>query len=480
MASRFAWLLIALFASASGARAAPPPSCLPPDPCSLPARPGEASVVFVGDTGYGLGGSSEWGTHAQGDVAARLETLCPRPDLVFFLGDNIYWRGSPDLFAPRFDTVYQRLLGPEGGRIRAALGNHDVKGCRLSDRPAAPAPLTCADALLDLVREDDVQADAAATGAAPAVGREVDASVLEAARSVDGRDCPPAFDSAYEQSQEVGNECFASAALRHTPFGYGLRGGNPLRYYTVDWPPATPGPAAGPPPPRVRVLVADSNTLRLSGEPHDATPLAAEAAREDRLQVLWIENQLRTAPAGAWTLVAMHHPLYTPRGCAFKLLGRCLGGHGDYPSLRDQLHPAFGLTGPGAGEGVAPDLVFAAHNHLYARSRALDATGYAAREPGGIRHFVTGGGGAPLYRLQPLHERYAAGGSFHHFVYLRMRADDAFFWAIDERGNVRDAGCFRRGESRDGCIARGATYTSAELTCEPAPLDALTCPTTAP
>lgn len=475
--ARFPWLVIALFAGVSRAGAAPPPSCLPPDPCQLPARPGEASIVFIGDTGYGLGGSSEWGTHAQGEVAARLEALCPRPDLVFFLGDNIYWRGSRDLFAPRFDTVYQRLLGPEGGRIRAALGNHDVNGCRISERTAAPPPLTCADALLDLVRED-VKADAAATGAPPAVGPWVDASVLEAARSVDSRDCPHAFDSAYEQSQEVGNECFASAALRHTPFGYGLRGGNPLRYYTVDWPPATPAPA-GPPRPRVRVLVADSNTLRLTSEPHDATPLAAEGAREDRLQVLWMENQLRTAPPGAWTMVAMHHPLYTPRGCAFKLLGRCIGGHGDYASLREQLYPAFGLTGPRAGEGVAPDLVFAAHNHFYARSRALDATGYPANAPGGIRHFVTGGGGAPLYRLQPMHERFVAGSAFHHFVYLRMRADDAFFWAIDERGQVRDAGCFRRGESRDGCIARG-TFTSDELVCEPAPLDALTCPTTTP
>jgi hypothetical protein len=64
-------------------------------------------------------------------------------------------------------------------------------------------------------------------------------------------------------------------------------------------------------------------------------------------------------------------------------------------------------------------------------------------------------------------------------VYLRLRGDEAFFWAIDEHGNVRDSGCFRRGESRDGCIGRG-TYTSAELVCDPAPLDSLTCPPAAP
>jgi hypothetical protein len=174
-------------------------------------------------------------------------------------------------------------------------------------------------------------------------------------------------------------------------------------------------------------------------------------------------------------MMAMHHPIYTPRACAFKLLGRCIGGHGDEPTLGEQLWPAFGLGGPRAGAGVSPDLVFAAHNHIYARTRPLDASGYAASGPGAIRHFVAGGGGAPLYRLQPLHERFAAGGSFHHFVYVRLRGDEAFFWAIDQRGQVRDQGCFRRGESRDGCL-RGASFTSDELICDPMPLDALTCP----
>jgi hypothetical protein len=456
-------------AAQEGAVTPPPPSCLPPDPCQARPRPGETSLVFIGDSGYGLGGASEWGSHAQAEVAARLESLCPRPDLVFFLGDNIYWRGSPDLFAPRFDTVYQRLLGPEGSRIRAALGNHDVKGCRLSARTAVAAPLTCGDALMDLVRED-VRAQTEAAGAPPALGPWVDGAVLIEAGFTDLRECPPAYESAYEQSQETGNECFASAALRHTPFGYGLRGGNPLRYYTVDWPPADQVEGR----PRVRVLVADSNTLRVADEPVEKAP-DVPAAREDRLQALWIENQLRTAPPDVWTMVAMHHPIYTPRACAFKLLGRCIGGHGDEPALGEQLAPAFGLVGPRAREATPPDFVFAAHNHMYARTRPLDATGYPAAGKGGIRHFVTGGGGAPLYRLLPLHERYAAGGSFHHFVFMRLRGDTSFFWAIDERGTVRDQGCFRRGEGRDGCIGQG-TYTSDELVCDPMPLDARTCP----
>jgi hypothetical protein len=230
----------------------------------------------------------------------------------------------------------------------------------------------------------------------------------------------------------------------------------------------------------VRVLVGDSSTLDVEDDPVDrvSTP-AGKPTRHDRLQALWIENQLRTTPADVWTMVGMHHPVYTPRACAFKLLGRCIGGHGDEVGLQEQLWTAFGLEGPRAVDGGAPDLFFGAHNHIYARTRPLDVTGYPSSAPGAIRYFVTGGGGAPPYRLQPLHERFAAGGSFHHFVYLRLRGDEAFFWAIDDHGKVRDQGCFRRGQGRDGCIGRG-TYDSPELVCDPMPLDALKCAPSAP
>src|SRR5512147_2852123 len=57
------------------------------------AQNGEVRLVFLGDAGYGEG-FSEWGAQGQDAVAARLASLKPEPDLVFFLGDNIYWRGS--------------------------------------------------------------------------------------------------------------------------------------------------------------------------------------------------------------------------------------------------------------------------------------------------------------------------------------------------------------------------------------------------
>src|SRR5262249_29943520 len=153
--------------------------------------------------------------------------------------------------------------------------------------------------------------------------RWLDPEVQEKASRVPGADCPSSFDGAYEQAQAggEGGACYASAALRHSQFGFLLRGQLPLRYYTVDWPapppapPSTPtaaaGPAAGPAAsaePRVRVLVADSNTLDVVGS-YMPAPAAGAARRADALQLLWMENQLRTAPEGAWTLTVMHHPM---------------------------------------------------------------------------------------------------------------------------------------------------------------------------
>lgn len=464
-------------------RAQAPPACEVVDPCKQPRRAGEVGIVLLGDSGYGEGGTSEWGAHAQAAVAKRIDALCPRPDLAFFLGDNIYWGGSPDLFGPRFDTMYRGLFDAEHRRVHAALGNHDVRGCQLAAEPGFGPGETCLDALERALRED-VRRDvtpaapesAQAAQAAEAAARWLDPGIRERARQAPARECPSSFDRGYEQRQAggEGSTCYASAALRHAAFGFLLRGETPLRYYTVDWPGAASAAAAGadtgPPGPRVRVLVADSNTLDVTGSVLPA-PEGKEAPREDTLQLLWLENQLRTAPEGTWTMAVMHHPPYSPRGCVFKFLGRCVGGHDDERGLKVQLRAAWGATGDGRSNGAHhPDLVFAAHNHFYARTRSLDGLGYPATEAGsGVRYFVTGGGGAPLYRPQPLHARYARGGSFHHFVYLRLQPDVAFFWAIDDRGGVRDSGCFHRGETQDRCIARG-TFTSAALACgDPAP-----------
>ncbi|HET8644163.1 MAG TPA: metallophosphoesterase, partial [Vicinamibacteria bacterium] len=334
-----AFLLAALLQAAASPAAPPLPGlCGAPDPCQRGPRAGETAIVFLGDTGFGQGGASEWGPLSQGEVAARLSEVCPRPDLVFFLGDNVYWRGSPDLFGPRFDNVYAPLIDAEGRRVHAALGNHDVKGCQLSTQPAFAAGETCADALVRLILED-AEREAAATS--PRLAR----GILDRARSVPAAECPSSSELAYEQAPDTGTQCYAQEALRHRPFGYIFRGGAPLRYYAIDHPGEGAGSA-----PAVRVLVTDSNTLRRGPGPDPGTPseqvleprtAAAPAARWDRLQALWLENQLRTAQPGSWTFVAMHHPPWTPRGCAFRALGRCVGGHGDDEAVQRALFPTF-------------------------------------------------------------------------------------------------------------------------------------------
>jgi Calcineurin-like phosphoesterase len=463
------------------------PACSVADPCAQARRPGEVSIILLGDSGYGEGGASEWGGHAQAAVARAIDAVCPRPDLVFFLGDNIYWGGSPDLFGPRFDTMYRNLFDADHRRVHAALGNHDVKGCQVAREPGYAAGQSCLDALERAVREDVRREGTPASGATPSAqaneagilaARWLAPEVRERAMKVALADCPSAFDAAYEQSQAEGGSCYASAALRHTEFGYARRGEIPLRYYTVDWPSMTEG--ADTREPRVRVLVADSNTLDVAG---GLIPPATDpsARRTDELQLLWMENQLRTAPEASWKITLMHHPVYSPRGCVFRFLGKCIGGHDDEQGLKAQLHATWGAGDDERSNGTHhPDFVFAAHNHFYARTRAVDGLGYPTTEKGaGVRYFVTGGGGAPLYRMQPLHGRYAAGGAFHHFSYLRLQADVAFFWAIDDRGGVKDSACFRRDEAVDRCITQGS-FKSATLTCGEPPPEGGTCPAPTP
>ena len=149
-----------------------------------------------------------------------------------------------------------------------------------------------------------------------------------------------------------------------------------------------------------------------------------------------------------WKILGMHHPPHTPRACACKLFGKCVGGHGDELALDQQLNDAF--------EGLEPpDIVMSAHNHIYARSHPLDGDG-KLREGGpgrGVRYFVTGGGGAPLYGIHGGDDRWASALTMYHFVYMRLTATSAFFWTIDESGQVRDSGCFEKGSNVDHPLA---------------------------
>ena len=90
-------------------------------------------------------------------------------------------------------------------------------------------------------------------------------------------------------------------------------------------------------------------------------------------QTAWLERELiaaRQDPAVRHVFVVMHHPPYS------------ISVHGGSRDLRERWTPLF--------EKYQVSAVFSGHDHVYERA-----------EHNGIRYFVSGGGGAPLYPRQP-------------------------------------------------------------------------------
>ena len=109
-----------------------------------------------------------------------------------------------------------------------------------------------------------------------------------------------------------------------------------------------------------RFLILDSNTYSFS--------LSDQTA--------WIEQQLQAARLDRsikHIFVSMHHPPFS------------ISLHGGQTELRERWTPLY--------EKYRVDAVFSGHDHVYSRA-----------ENDGVRYFVSGGGGAPLY---PRHRRSA-------------------------------------------------------------------------
>ena len=233
----------------------------------------------------------------------------------------------------------------------------------------------------------------------------------------------PRDESAYELSRR----CEVDSHLATPEFGY-LDGS---RYYSIEIPGELPGwrrdggGRQGHPrseePPLVEVFVLDSNTLGRT-----QTKLTHGS---DEPQLRWLAEALQRSSA-RWKVVAIHHAVYTPTRCAWFRFG-CRGEDG---ALQAELEPIF------REHGV--DVVFQAHQHLYARLRPQR----------GIRYFVTGAGGKKAEsfredaRTVPREDR----GSFNHYVYVRATEDQFGYCVIDAEGDLRDGGSFARGDATDG------------------------------
>jgi hypothetical protein len=126
-------------------------------------------------------------------------------------------------------------------------------------------------------------------------------------------------------------------------------------------------------------------------------------------QVEWIENDLASTTK-PWKFVAFHEPAWS-----------AFGGHADDTFAQQLIQPLC------EEYGVA--MVFAGHNHYYARA-----------EVNGVVHITTGGGGAPLYAPDPgSSPDVVVAEKCHHYCKVELNGDALTFTAVEPDGTVIDA-----------------------------------------
>jgi predicted phosphodiesterase len=126
----------------------------------------------------------------------------------------------------------------------------------------------------------------------------------------------------------------------------------------------------------------------------------------NNVNMTFLRRATRATEGDRWTVVSMHHPVYSPGD-----------GHGSEPGFRPKLPRLFRERGV--------DLVLQGHDHLYA----------VTKPKRGIRYVVTGGGGAGLYGCtdQPFSAKCA---ERHHFLYVTATDDELTVQAVPDEGKV--------------------------------------------
>jgi len=121
----------------------------------------------------------------------------------------------------------------------------------------------------------------------------------------------------------------------------------------------------------------------------------------------WLINDLANTTK-EWKILQFHEPGYSA------------GGHGNSSSVQSYIQPLC--------ETYDVDIVFAGHNHYYARC-----------DRNGVKHITTGGGGAPLYAPDPGYPYLEAYSQNYHYCKIDIDGKQLDFEAVKPNGTVIDS-----------------------------------------
>jgi hypothetical protein len=121
----------------------------------------------------------------------------------------------------------------------------------------------------------------------------------------------------------------------------------------------------------------------------------------------WIESDL-AATAKPWKFIYLHEPGWSAGG-----------SHGNDATVQTDIQPLC--------EQYGVSIVFAGHNHYYARA-----------EVNGVQHITTGGGGAPLYAPNLGFPNIVTGASAHHYCDIEIDVGTLLFAAVSTSGDTLD------------------------------------------
>ena len=132
----------------------------------------------------------------------------------------------------------------------------------------------------------------------------------------------------------------------------------------------------------------------------------------DLEQLEWIEQDLNNTDK-PWKVIVMHEPGWSCEGSSSGY------SHPNNPDVQNLLQPLC--------EQFGVQIVFAAHNHYYARACK-----------NGIYHITTAGGGAPLYDIEEEFPNVINTLKVHHYCKIEIEGDTMLVTSVKPDGEVID------------------------------------------